>query len=138
MSIKNRAELIDKVAECAERIMSGSISAANEVEILPDLINFLNERLPNDYNRERNVTLTKENIALREEYTKLKEIYKKDTEQTKKKAYVQIQPDLSELTEVKRLVDELRESLEKANCLLGQLANREEVSLQINLVIDKN
>ena len=47
MSIKNRAELIDKVAECAERIMSGSISAANEVEILPDLIIFLNERLPN-------------------------------------------------------------------------------------------
>lgn len=50
--------------------------------------------------------------------------------------YVKPNMDTSELDEVKAKVEELNEALEKANCLLNQLADREEITLKLNFVVD--
>lgn len=44
--MKTKQDLIEAVAEYAENIMSGSMTDSGEVAILPDILIFLDERLP--------------------------------------------------------------------------------------------
>ena len=55
-----------------------------------------------------------------------------------KKVIVKLVADTSETNELKETLAELNEALEKANRLLGKLANKEEISLQLNLVANRD
>ena len=55
-----------------------------------------------------------------------------------KNVVVKLVPDTSEIDEVQETLAELNEALEKANRLLDQLANKEGISLQLNLVANRD
>lgn len=61
-----------------------------------------------------------------------------ETMEEMKNVVVKLVPDTSEIDEVQETLAELNEALEKANRLLDQLANKEGISLQLNLVANRD